>query len=234
MKLALIGYGKMGKMVEVAATRRSHAVIARLTSQSTAEEWDSLVEADLCIEFSGPDCLVDNLKRIAPLQKEIVVGTTGWYRHLPFVKQLVHEQHLGLLYSPNFSVGMQLFLQLIRSAAALVSSFEEYDVAAVEMHHRHKADVPSGTALAIGNILEEHMRRSEELPWTSVRCGANPGTHTVLFDSPADVITISHQARSREAFASGAIQAAEWLLGRRGFYTFEDCLQALMERKKNA
>lgn len=229
MKIALIGYGKMGRMVEKSAQARGHEIVARINSG----RWDAqaVKQADVCIEFTHPEAVVENIKKAAQLKKEIIIGTTGWYDQLATVESMVKEAQIGVLYSPNFSIGINLLLSMVEHAAQLLAKFNEYDAAGIEAHHQQKKDSPSGTALLIAKKVEENMPRIERLPFSSVRCGSIPGTHTVLFDSPCDTISITHTARNREGFADGAVQAAEWLKGRQGLYTFEECMQSIMTKR---
>jgi 4-hydroxy-tetrahydrodipicolinate reductase len=224
MNIALIGYGKMGKMIEKLALNAGHRIVARI---SGAQEWDldALKSADICIEFTEPRAAVQNIEKLAKLKKNIVIGTTGWYEALPYVKELVAEHKIGALYSPNFSRGVQLFLNLLRNASELINRFEEYDVAGLEYHHNKKKDIPAGTALEMARIIEEKMPRIAHCPFSSVRCGSMPGTYTILFDSPFDTITLTHESKDRESYAKGALDAAEWLLGKAGLYTFNACIE---------
>lgn len=230
MKLALIGYGKMGKLVEKAAEKRAHTVVGRIDSAS-ASSWGNIAEADVCIDFSHSKSLVENLKKVAQYNKALVIGTTGWEEKKEEVAQLVSDYQLGVLYSPNFSLGMNLFIQLTRYFSKLINPFEEYDIAGFEAHHNQKEDCPSGSALALSSVVEENIKRLGTLSWASMRCGAIPGTHSIFFDSPHDTISLTHTARSRESFALGAISAAEWLYGKKGFYTFENFLDAVITGK---
>lgn len=211
MKLALLGRGKMGTMVEKAAAVRNHEIVG-------------IQSADVCIDFSHPDVVLANIKMAAELKKNIVVGTTGWYEHLPDIKTLIEVKGTGFLYSPNFSIGIHLFMKIVSRAAELLNSHQEYDVGGCESHHNQKADAPSGTAKALTEILKNYYDKAQNLQFSSIRCGHIPGTHTVLFDSPADSITLTHTARNREGFAQGAVCAAEWLHGKKGFYTLDDML----------
>lgn len=223
MKIALIGYGKMGRLVESIAIERGHAIVARCASKS----WDmeALRQADLCIEFSHPDYVIEHIQLLASLKKDLIIGTTGWYDKLDQVEAIVAKEKIGALYAPNFSVGIYLLLEILNYASALINTHEEYDVAGIESHHQKKVDAPSGTAQAIARVIENNIQRVESLPFYSVRCGSIPGTHTILFDSCVDQITITHEARNREGFAKGAVQAAEWVLGKKGLYTFSDYMQ---------
>lgn len=228
MKIALIGYGKMGKMIEKSALERGHEIVARINSS----EWDhdALQRADVCIEFSHPEAAVNNITKLAKLKKNIVIGTTGWYPQLELIQSVVDEAGVGAIYSANFSIGVNLMIAIVDHAASVMNAFEEYDVACIEAHHKQKVDSPSGTAEMITKTIEGTMKRIDKVPISSVRCGSIPGTHTVLFDSPCDTISITHTARSREGFASGAVLAGEWLQGKKGLYTFAQCMQSMIER----
>lgn len=229
MKIALIGYGKMGHMVEKAALERGHSIIARVTASSLT--LDAAEEADLWIEFSNPHSAVENILKATKLKKPIVVGTTGWYDQLELVRSAVEKQQIGAIYSPNFSIGVNLFFEMAAHAAKLFNGFPEYDVAGIEYHHRTKKDSPSGTALLAADAVEKNMNRIEKVPFSSVRCGSIPGTHTLLFDSFCDTLSITHEARNREGFASGAILAAEWVLEKKGLYSFGECIQELIQKR---
>ncbi len=249
MKIALIGYGKMGKEVEQVALNQGHDIVARVRSgggKGIASEIteNALNGAQVCIEFSQPLATLSNLRRIAELGKPLVVGTTGWYQDLALAKKVVEEKEAACVYAPNFSLGLNLFLQIIEKAAQLFHPFEGYDVLAMEAHHRQKIDSPSGTASRIGDILLEHFPRKrrvvseslnrpiapEELHLLSGRAGHFPGTHSVIFDSAADSVELVHRARSRVGFAVGALLAAEWIQQRKGFYTFSQVLEQLLDR----
>lgn len=223
MKIALFGYGKMGKKIEAAAFDRGHSVCARFTSSLFDEQL--LKEADLCIDFSVPEAVVDHVRLAATHNKEIVIGTTGWLGHIDTVKTIALQHSIGLLYSPNFSIGVYLFKKIAAYAASLFDPFAEYDSALIELHHNAKKDAPSGTALQLAQSVEAEMKRVEKLPIASLRCGSAPGKHTLLFDSPCDSLSITHEARNREGFALGAVHAAEWLIGRKGVYSFDDYME---------
>ncbi|MBN9377822.1 MAG: 4-hydroxy-tetrahydrodipicolinate reductase [Chlamydiales bacterium 38-26] len=240
MKIALIGYGKMGRLIEDLALQNEHQIIAKIHPNGLLKSIEStaLQEADVCIDFSTPQSAIENIRSLAALKKNIVMGTTGWYAHMDEVKQLVKEQNIGFIFSPNFSIGVHLFKNIVSSAAELINLFDEYDIAGHEIHHNQKIDSPSGTAKYIVHTLLEKIKRkttpvyelldrpiaTHELHFPCIRCGSTPGTHSVIFDSPADTITISHQARNREGFAVGALTAAEWLNGRSGFFTLDDMI----------
>jgi len=233
MRIALIGYGKMGKEIEAAAVAAGDTIVQKFDIDRPADA-ASLAGADVCIEFSTPDTVVGNIKMALQAQKDIVVGTTGWYDHLPEVKKLAVQS--GLLYSANFSVGVNMYFRIVAAAAELMRNAPDYDTYVHELHHRQKADSPSGTALRLADILLKRIERKksiathrmdgkispEALHVTSTRVGTFAGTHTVGFDSEADLIEITHTARSRRGFALGALRAAHWLHGRKGVYTMDD------------
>lgn len=185
----------------------------------------SLNDCDVCIDFSHADCLFDHLKLAAKHQKALVIGTTGWNSRLDEVLAFVKEHQMGVLASPNFSIGVHLFTKILENAAKMVSPFQEYEVAGVELHHSKKVDAPSGTALALSQTIDSHFLREKKCAFSSVRVGSVPGEHTLFFDSPFDTITITHTARNREGFAQGALFAARFLMGKKGFYTFKDCMR---------
>ena len=209
MKIALIGHGKMGKMVEKMARERSHEVVAVVDSKSAFD----LNGADVCIDFSHPECVLENIHKSIEQKKNVVVGTTGWYERLPEVEAMVKKHGVGLMYAPNFSIGVYLFGKILAEAAKRLS---KYDVAGIEMHHNKKVDAPSGTAL--------HLAKIAGCDFASVRCGSIPGTHTIIFASPIDTITLTHEARNREGFAEGSVVAAEWLNNKTGLFTLEEML----------
>jgi len=224
MKVALVGYGRMGRMVDKLASAKGHQIIARVSSHSSLD-WDAVSQADVCIEFSQPDAVLKNLSKISKLGVNCVVGTTGWYDQLETIRTLTTKHATGILYSPNFSIGIHLFLEIVQQAAKRISFFPNYAAAGVEYHHQQKLDSPSGTAKKIAAAINQEMPEAPPLTFSSVRCGSFPGTHTVIFDSPIDTLTFTHAARNREGFAEGAILAGEWLLGKKGLFTLEDCLQ---------
>ncbi len=232
MKLALVGYGKMGRMIEAVALERGHEIVSIIDPKAFHKQitQESLGLADLCIDFTTPDSVVTNVRAYAALKKNCVVGTTGWHEQLSIVKGLVDQAGIGLLSSPNFSLGVQLFMRLVAGAGRLFDRFPEYEVALFEAHHNQKLDRPSGTARSLAELLKAEMSRyatGAELEISSQRCGSIPGTHSLTFDSPADTITLTHTARSRRGLAEGAVIAAEWLQMRKGFFTMDDILENL-------
>ncbi len=228
MKIALLGYGKMGRLIESSAHSQGHTILTK----------DKVNEADIWIDFSHPDVALKNVRLAVEHKKNLVMGTTGWFENLPEVKNLIDNSDIGFLYSPNFSIGIHIFMNIVQNASSLINDYHIYDISGFEQHHNQKVDHPSGTGRAIAEKILINVDRKkqvtyqnpdgaidkETLHFTSLRCGYEPGKHSVIFDSPADTITLTHQARNREGFASGALLAAEWLLGKKGFYTLDDMI----------
>lgn len=226
-KLALVGYGKMGRLVEQLAPEYDFEVAERFTSRNNPSGNGlgaaSLAGIDVAIEFSTPAVAAENLRRLAQANVRAVTGTTGWIEQLDEVKLVVDRAGSGLVWGPNFSVGAAVFRRLAALAAELLREQPEYGAWAWEVHHDAKRDSPSGTLLH----LIEAMKQSgytRPIDVASNRAGKHPGTHEIGFDSIADTITLRHVARSREGFARGALKAAKWILDRQGVYTFEEVL----------
>jgi 4-hydroxy-tetrahydrodipicolinate reductase len=227
MKIAIVGYGKMGRMIERIAASRGHEVIARFDTENnrngeglTAE---NLKGVDAAIEFSTPETAVENLRRLTELRIPAVVGTTGWYARLDEIKKLAADHSGSLVFSSNFSIGMNLFFRIAREASAMFARYDQYDPFLVEAHHKFKKDAPSGTALVIAKLMREsYGERAPEA--VAIRAGHIPGAHEVGFDSEADTITLTHTARSREGFAAGAVLAAELIANKQGVYEFSELL----------
>lgn len=233
MRIALIGYGKMGHEIEAAALEQGET-IAGTFDVGNPVDVASLANADVCIEFSTPQTALQNIRIALEAKKDIVVGTTGWYERLPEIRPLVKDS--GLLYSPNFSIGVNMAFRLVAAASEMMNNSPAYDPWIHEWHHRQKADSPSGTALRLGEILLSKLERKKKiesgrvdgkidpaaLHVSSTRVGTMPGTHIVGFESDADSIEIKHVAKSRRGFALGAVRAAQWLKGKKGVYTMDD------------
>ena len=235
-KLALVGYGKMGKAIEQEALKRNHTISYRIDAENVADMANLHPDnTDVVIEFTHPDSFLPNLHQLLPTQIPIVSGTTGWYEQMETVQQLVRQHQAGFLYAANFSVGVNILFKLNQQLAKIMNRYPEYDVFVEEHHHRFKADAPSGTAHALsGQILQELDRKeriatdallnrppeSEELSVGYIRAGGIPGTHRVTYTSEIDQVSIVHQAFSRGGFALGAVLAAEWMRGKEGFYEF--------------
>ncbi|MGH9664832.1 MAG: 4-hydroxy-tetrahydrodipicolinate reductase [Bryobacteraceae bacterium] len=220
MKLAIIGYGKMGRMIEGLAPEYGFKVAARI------DENDDIAAArgaDAAIEFTTPSAAPGNIETLAALGVNVVVGTTGWLEHMGRVRAAVERHNTGLVWSPNFSIGVNVFFRLVADAAQLLASQPEYGAWGWEIHHSTKKDALSGTMLK----LVERMKAagySRPVDVSSNRAGAHPGTHEIGFDSAADTITLRHTARGREGFARGALQAARWIAGKKGVYEFAEVL----------
>ena len=245
MNIALLGYGKMGREVEAAALAAGHQIVATFDIDRPATA-DILrhSRANVAIDFSQPNAVEANVKLCAEAGLPIVIGTTGWDNSLEKVRKMVDEAKIGCMIGSNFSVGVNLFLQIVREASRLVSD-AGYDAYIVEAHHRGKKDFPSGTALRISEAVLSELRSktkiASELPRgestspdtlyiSSIRAGAITGTHTVGFDSDEDSIELTHQAKNRRGFASGAVRAAEWIVGRSGLYRFEENIKEILKR----
>jgi 4-hydroxy-tetrahydrodipicolinate reductase len=226
MKLALFGYGKMGQMVEQAALRNGFDVVCVI--DPIAGSRGKLNDGEVCIDFTEPAAVIENIKAAAEAGIAIVVGTTGWYDHLDEARRLVQEGGIGFVYTSNFSVGVNLMFRITEHAAHLFSRFPSHDPFIEEAHHKFKKDAPSGTALFLKRAIEAEYGR--EVPTSSTRAGYLPGTHAVAFDSEDDTLTISHTARSRAGFAEGALLAAKWIVGRKGFYEFNDIIDEQLKQ----
>jgi 4-hydroxy-tetrahydrodipicolinate reductase len=229
MKLAIVGYGKMGRLVDQLAPDYGGEVVLRLDEPDNANgsgiTRENFAAVDVAIEFSTPHTVVTNVQRFAAVGVNAVVGTTGWAEHYDQVRSAVESGKIGLVWSPNFSVGVNVFFRVVEQAAELLREEKEYGAWAWEIHHDTKKDAPSGTLLK----LVEQMQKagySRPIDVSSNRAGRHPGTHEIGFDSAADTITLRHAARSREGFARGALKAAKWVRGRRGIFEFSETLFA--------
>ena len=226
-RLAIVGYGKMGKLIEQLAPEYGFTVALKLDEFNNANfeglTKENFAGIDAAIDFSIPAAVPKNAEGIAALGVNLVIGTTGWLEHLDAVKAAVERHGIGLVWSPNYSIGVNAFFRLVTEAARLLSAQPEYGAWAWEIHHSTKKDAPSGTLLK----LVEEMKNAgypRDISVSSTRAGAHPGTHEIGFDSAADTITLRHSARSREGFARGALKAAQWVVGKRGFYEFGDII----------
>jgi 4-hydroxy-tetrahydrodipicolinate reductase len=219
-KLALVGHGKMGRLIEQLAPEYDFEVVERLTKKNSAASFRGV---DVAIEFSTPEAAPENLRRLAQANIPAVCGTTGWLEHLDEVRTAVEQAGTGLVWSPNFSVGAAVFGKLTALAAELLRDQPEYGAWAWEIHHDTKKDAPSGTLLHLVKAIEQ-SGYTRPIDVGSNRAGKHPGTHEIGFDSAADTITLRHVARSREGFARGALKAAGWILDRKGVYSFEEML----------
>jgi 4-hydroxy-tetrahydrodipicolinate reductase len=243
MKIALLGYGKMGKIIEKIATDRKHEIVLKISS-SNADELtaENLQKADVVIEFSTPSTVRLNITKCLEAGVPVVVGTTGWYGSIDEIKALCDQRNGAVLYGTNFSVGVNVFFHINKALARLMNNYPYYDVQVEEIHHTQKLDSPSGTAITIAQgIIENTDTKSnwtnvlvsddnkaddtvkpDELLIESYRMDSVPGTHTVIYDSEVDSIEFKHTAHNRNGFALGAVLAAEWLQNKQGFYSVND------------
>jgi 4-hydroxy-tetrahydrodipicolinate reductase len=233
MKIALLGYGKMGQAVEAAARRMDIIVAEKYWDERplrmNEENKRLLADVDVLIDFTAPDVVMENISKAAELRKPIVVGTTGWHDRLEEARRLADAAGIGLVYASNFSLGMQLFYRLTREAGRLFSVFEDYDVFMEEAHHQFKKDAPSGTALVIRSVLEPFYG-DKSIPISCVRAGFIPGTHGVSFDSRVDTVKLEHTVRSRDGLAEGAVLAAKWIAGKKGFYEYGEIVDSILNQ----
>lgn len=241
MKIALLGYGKMGQIIERFALERGHEVVLKITAENRGELISSnLSQADVAIDFSAPDAAISNIYACFDANVPVVVGTTGWYGQLQQVKDDCLSRNNTLLYGSNFSIGVNLFFHINQVMARLMNDFPAYDVQVEEIHHTQKLDSPSGTAMTIAEGIIDNLERKQEwvnelegtpsekalkadqLLIASQRIDQVPGTHTVVYSSEVDDIELKHTAHSRAGFALGAVVAAEWLQHKQGFYNIAD------------
>jgi 4-hydroxy-tetrahydrodipicolinate reductase len=236
MKIALLGYGKMGRTIERLALHQGHEIVLKIAGDNAQDLTpEALQKADVAIDFSQPETAFSNIQFCLKNQLPVVSGTTGWLKDMDQARQFCEEQGGAFFYAANFSIGVNLFFALNRHLAELMEPWSDYDPGVTETHHRHKLDYPSGTGLVIAEDIVEGLSRKlkwvegpagslSELGLSSQRFGQVPGTHEVNYDSAEDTITIRHTARSRDGFAKGAILAAQWLIGKKGYFGMEDML----------
>ena len=231
MKIALIGTGKMGAMVETLARARGHEISAAIDETSGALSASALAHkiegCDVAIDFSVAEAVRRNAGACMAAGFALVEGTTGWTEHLDEIKAVVERYDGGFVYGANFSIGVNLFYRIVDRASDLFARFPEYEVFIEEQHHSRKKDSPSGTALKLKEFVDGHIKRDFSV--TSTRAGNIPGTHRVGFDGPADQILLEHTARSREGFAAGSLLAAEWIASRKGFYEFGEVIEEILQ-----
>lgn len=241
MKIALLGYGKMGRIIEQIAIDRGHDIVLKIGSGNAGElTIDNLQQADIAIDFSIPDIVLEHIDICFQASVPVIVGTTGWYGKLQEVKNRCEESNNSLLYGSNFSIGVNVFFHVNKVLATIMNRYPQYDVLVEEIHHTQKLDAPSGTAITISEGILEGLDRKTE--WVNELVGDNqevipkpdqllieshrleevPGTHTVIYSSEVDDIEFKHKAHSRAGFALGAVIAAEWLHGKKGFYSVRD------------
>ena len=230
MKIALLGYGRMGKAIENIAKNRGHEIVAKIDK----DEIEGILEhANVAINFSIPDAALNNIFSALSLKIPVVCGTTGWLEDLKKVTDFTIKNDTAFLYASNFSIGVNLFFKLNEQLAKMMNNQSEYKVNIEEIHHIHKLDAPSGTAITLAEGIIENSEssdwslsadKSDEIQINAIREGEVPGTHTVTYESSIDAISIKHEAHNREGFALGAVVAAEWIVGKKGIFKMNDVL----------
>lgn len=236
MNIALIGYGNMGQEIERVVKEEKHHEVVSISYRDRNEGLDlqGIQRADVAIDFTSPEVVMENIRQVVTLGIPLVIGTTGWYDKVDQVEQLVKQTDGAVIYGQNFSIGANIFFKVVAYASSLLGRYEGYDVFGIETHHRGKKDSPSGTARKLADTVLEHFPRkqrlqtetlnrqleSEELHFVAVRGGRNFGRHEVVFDSNADEIRLIHQAWGRRGFAEGTLVAAEFIKDKKGFYDF--------------
>lgn len=235
MNIAIIGYGKMGKVIEKMAIQRGHTISAKISSKDTGFCTDDLSNADVAIEFSVPKAALSNMEVCFNAHVPVIVGTTGWMDSLAQVTSSCNSKNGGLFYASNFSIGVNIFFQVNTLLAKLMNPQNSYEISMEEIHHTQKLDSPSGTALTLANQITANVNRKSswveadkgtenEIAITAKRIANTPGTHIITYENEIDKIEISHEAKGREGFALGAIIAAEFMLGKKGIYGMKDLL----------
>jgi 4-hydroxy-tetrahydrodipicolinate reductase len=234
LRLALVGHGKMGQAVEQLAPSRGFEVRLVLDEDSNRDgaglEAEKFRGVDVCIEFTTPCAVIENVRRVAALGCNLVVGTTGWFQHLDEVREIVNRSAIGMVYAPNFSIGAQLFFRAAEQVSRIFAGFTMYEPYITETHHRFKKDAPSGSAIELKRRVQPAFG-NREVTVGSIRAGYVPGTHELGFDSEADGIILRHTARGRQGFAEGALYAARWVMGKKGLFAFADLFGDQVERR---
>ncbi len=237
MKLTISGYGKMGKEIEQIAIDRNHSIAAIINNTA---DWDkylsNVLDSDLVLDFSVPEAAVKNILRCFEIKIPVVVGTSGWYDQLTEIREQCISGGCTMFFAPNFSIGANIFFALNKKLAQFMNPYSEYNVVIEEIHHAHKKEKPSGTAIHLANDITENLNRinnwsvppsnhPSQLSVFSKRIHEDPGTHTVKYFSDVDEINIIHTAKNRRGFAEGAIMAAEWLIGKKGYFEMKDMIR---------
>lgn len=231
MKIALLGYGKMGKTIEKLAVQKGHVIVSKLNRNSSKED---ILKADVAIEFSTPDAVVSNIKFCLENNIPVVSGTTGWLDQYDEMIKLCENRNGSFIYASNFSVGVNLFFSINEYVSNIMKPWKEYQVSIEEIHHTQKLDAPSGTAITLAEGVINNSDKTnwkldnadnDEVKITAKRIDDVKGTHIINYDSNIDTISIKHEAHSRDGFAIGAILAAEWLVDKKGIFTMKDVLQ---------
>jgi 4-hydroxy-tetrahydrodipicolinate reductase len=230
MKIALIGYGKMGRIIERLAAEKGDEIVLKIDESNAQDLAEKLKSADAVIDFSSAKAVKRNVEACLAANVPLVEGTTGWNEQKEEIRKLVERQNGAFVFGANFSVGVNLFYRIADFASALFAKFDDYEAFIEEQHHSRKLDAPSGTALKLKEIVGKHI--TKDFSVSATRAGNIPGTHRVGFDGAADQILIEHFARSREGFASGAILAAHWVVVRKGFYEFTDVMDEVLRKTR--
>ncbi len=237
MKIALIGYGKMGKIIERIALERGHEIVSKVDVDNLDDfDSDAFKSADVAIEFTVPQVAVSNIKRAFKSNVPVVCGTTGWTEALPELKAIIEAEGKTLFWASNFSLGVNIFMVVNKYLASIMNQFPEYNVEMTEVHHTQKLDAPSGTAITLAEGILENLNRKDnwsketetkptDLAIKSIREGQVPGIHTIRYESAVDSIEMTHDAKSREGFALGAVVAAEFTAGKKGLLGMNDLLK---------
>lgn len=239
MKIALVGYGNMGREIEQVIKAGGKHEISSISSESKGWDEEGIKNADVVIDFSSPETAIENIRKISALGKNIVMGTSGWYDKISEVEQVIQVAGTGLIYGQNFAIGTNIFFKLVSEASRLMAKYGSYDVYGYEVHHSGKKDSPSGTAFKTAEVIMDNFpsktkletgrldRRIEkdELHFASIRGGRNPGMHEVTFDSEADSITLSVQNYSRRGYAEGSVMAAEFIVDKKGVFAFDSLFE---------
>ncbi len=244
INVALIGYGKMGKILQDLAPKYDIKIVAKIDPVKFGNRINekTVRDADVCIDFTTPAAVLENIKKLATLKKNMVIGTTGWLDNIENVKKIISENNLGFIYSSNFSLGMNIFFKIVDYATKLTANISEYDIYGVEKHHKNKLDSPSGTAKMLTDIVLKNNKtktipqydrvngkiKENELHFVSIRAGSIFGEHTIALDSDADSITLSHNLKNRNGLAIGALLAAKWIADKKGFYNFSEIFEEII------
>jgi len=231
MKIALLGYGKMGQTIEKIALDRGHEIV--LTIDKDSPSYDITI-ADVAIDFSTPDSAVSNISACLKNQVPVISGTTGWLEHFDEMKSLCAKSNGAFIYASNYSLGVNIFFELNNQLAKMMSNLEQYKVSIEEIHHKQKLDEPSGTAITLAEGIIEQTKNTQweldktsqdnSIPISAIRSPEVPGTHSITYDSSVDQIEIKHTAHNRQGFALGAVVAAEWIIGKQGVFSMKDVL----------
>jgi len=236
MKITLLGYGKMGKEIEKAAIEKGHEIFLKIDSEKDWQTYENVfAQSEIAIDFSMPDTAVANIKKCFKSNIPVVEGTTAWYNQLDEIKSLCKQKNQALFFASNYSIGVNILFEINKQLASIMNNYESYEPSIEESHHILKLDAPSGTAITLANEIIKKIERKKkwikefsqdpnELAIKSIREGNIPGTHSIFYDSPTDVLEIKHTAKNRKGFAFGTVLAAEFLLGKTGFFTMEDLL----------